>query len=177
MECLYYYYKILITRIQPETGESVNIDDTVLLTHLRTDIIKEDENLGIKATEEPLAGAGEGRGKQHQQPEEPLSKLIQTINERFGMNLTEVDRIYFQQLKEHFTHDETARIVATTNDPVQFRVWVEENIEKGVVERNNANGELFNTYFTNPESRQLMNNWIAEVLYAELRGETAGEQA
>ena len=38
---------------------------------------------------ETTGHTGEGRGKQNEQPTEKLSSIIEVLNERFGLNLTE----------------------------------------------------------------------------------------
>jgi type I restriction enzyme R subunit len=172
---LYYYGKYLQTRLPRTDIGAVDIDGSVILTHLRTDLIEENASLILSGADEPLGGAGEGRGKQHEQPTEPLSLLIQTLNERFGMNLTDADRIWFEQQKEHFAQSTEARVVALGNDLQQFGVWLKPQVDEGVVDRHESNATLFSAYFDKPEFRENMVGWLTEVLYAELRSQAGGE--
>ena len=58
LEALYYYGKYLATRLPaPDTGSSIDLDGSVVLTHLRTDLKAEQENLSLAGKEgdqEPL---------------------------------------------------------------------------------------------------------------------------
>ena len=174
LEGLHYYGKYLLTRLPRTDSGAVDIDGSVILTHLRTDLIDENASLTLTGDDEPLEGAGESRGKQHEQPVEPLSELIQTLNERFGLNLTDADRIWFEQQKEHLAQSDEARVVALGNDLQQFGVWLKPQVDEGVVDRHESNATLFSAYFDKPEFRENMVGWLTEVLYKELRSEQKG---
>ena len=174
LEGLHYYGKYLLTRLPRTDSGAVDIDGSVILTHLRTDLIDENASLTLTGDDEPLEGAGESRGKQHEQPVEPLSELIQTLNERFGLNLTDADRIWFEQQKEHLAQSDEARVVALGNDLQQFGVWLKPQVDEGVVDRHESNATLFSAYFDKPEFRENMVGWLTEVLYKELRSEQQG---
>ena len=68
----------------------------------RTEALAVEEDLSLtRGSDEPgVALPGGGAGVQHEQPTEPLSVLIETLNERFGMSLTEADRVWFEQQKQ-----------------------------------------------------------------------------
>jgi hypothetical protein len=90
------------------------------------------------------------------------------------MNLTDADRIWFEQQKEHFAQSPEARVVALGNDLKQFGVWLKPQVDEGVVERNESNATLFSAYFDKPEFREKMVEWLTEVLYTELRTQATG---
>ena len=80
----------------------------MLLTHLRTEARAEEENLSLThGTDEPgTALPGEGTGKINEGPTEQLSQLIATLNDQFGMNLTDADKVWFEQQKQAVKDDE-----------------------------------------------------------------------
>jgi type I restriction enzyme R subunit len=174
LEALYFYGKYLATRLPaPDTGGTIDLDGSVVLTHLRTDLKAEQENLslaGQDGAQEPLAVlVGEGRGKQFEELLEPLSALIETLNERFGMDLDEADRVWFEQQKTHMENDTAVRVVALNNDFEQFKVWLAPKIQDAVIDRQDANLELFQSYFNKPEFADLMTQWLTETLYGDIR--------
>jgi type I restriction enzyme R subunit len=132
-------------------------------------------NLALTAgPTDPLLGhTGEGRGKQVEEPKSPLSQLIEALNERFGMNLDDADRIWFEQQEEHLHADEEVRVVAINNDFEQFKVFLTPVIEGKIVDRHQANGELFDTFFANVDFRDQMQAWLAEQLWKRIREEQA----
>jgi type I restriction enzyme R subunit len=175
LEKLQYYGKYLLAKL-PRTDDehgAVNVSDSVVLTHLRTDLLASGENISLtEGSDEPLPGfTGEGRGKEVEIPKAALSSLIDTLNERFGMNLGDADRIWFEQQEEHLHGDPTLRAVASNNDLDQFKVWLGPVLEEKMVERQEANGELFGAFFGQDEFRGLMEGWLAFQLWNRIRGE------
>jgi type I restriction enzyme R subunit len=175
LEALYYYGKYLAIRLPaPGTGGAIDLDGSVVLTHLRTDLKAEQENLSLAGEQgdpDPLSVlVGEGRGKQYEEPLEPLSALIETLNERFGMDLDEADRVWFEQQKTHMENDSAVRTVALHNDFEQFKVWLAPRIQDAIIDRQDANLELFQTYFNKPEFADLMTRWLTTELYGGIRG-------
>ena len=175
MESLYYYGKYLLTRLPKladDTG-AVDVADKVTLTHLRTDLIAEKENLSLSAgeAESLVAIAGDGAGKQHEEPLEALSALIAALNERFGMDLTDADRIWFEQQEAHLVEDENVQAAARNNDLDQFRVFVEPVIEDKIIDRHGANDVLFQAFFDRPDFRDLLMKMLVENSYNRVRGE------
>jgi type I restriction enzyme R subunit len=142
-----------------------------VLTHLRTDLIAAEQNASLtEGSDEPLIGPGEGRGKQHEEPTDSLSALIDALNERFGMNLTDADRIWFDQQEAHLRADEDVRVVALNNDLEQFKVYLEPKLQDGIIDRQEQNGALFEAFFDKPDFKEAMQAWISERLYRNIRG-------
>ena len=111
LEQLYTYGKYLLTRLpRADSGGAVDLDGAVVLTHLRTELIAAEQNASLsrRARMSRSRAPGEGRGKEHEQPTDSLSALIDALNERFGMNLTEADRIWFEQQEAHLPRTATS---------------------------------------------------------------------
>ena len=176
LEALYYYGKFLLLRLpRTDRGGGVDLDGAVVLTHLRTDLVAEHQNLSLTdGTDDPLVGPqGGGRGKQNEQPLEALSALINALNERFGMDLGEADRIWFEQQESVLRHDEDVRVVALNNDFQQFEVYLEPKVQDKIVDRHEANDGLFQAYFDKPEFREQMLKWLTKSLYDGIREDSA----
>ncbi|RKT79216.1 type I restriction enzyme R subunit [Terracoccus luteus] len=177
LEQLYYHGKYLITRLpRTDSSGSVDLGDAVVLTHLRTELLAEQEVLSLtEGSDEPLPGhLGEGRGKQHEEPMDRLSELINALNERFGMDLGEGDRIWFEQQQAALAEDEDVRLVALNNDFRQFEVYLEPKVQEKVVQRHEANDSLFQAFFDKPEFKEQMLRWIGRALYDGIRDDRTG---
>ncbi len=175
LEALHYYGKYLLTRLpRADGGGAVDLDGAAVLTHLRTDLVAAQQNAsladGPDEPADPLTGPGEGRGRQHEQPTDTLSALIAGLNERFGLNLGEGDRIWFEQQEAHLRDDDDVQQVAMNNDFEQFKVYLEPRLESGVIDREQQNGVLFGAFFEKPEFRAAMQDWVTERLYRNIRG-------
>jgi type I restriction enzyme, R subunit len=176
LEALYYYGKFLLLRLpRTDQGGGVDLDGAVILTHLRTDLVAEHQVLSLAdGTEDPLVGPqGGGHGKQNEEPLEALSVLINALNERFGMDLGEADRIWFEQQQAALREDEDVRVVALNNDFQQFEVYLEPKVQDKIVERHGANDGLFQAFFDKPEFKEEMLKWLTKSLYDGFRKESA----
>jgi len=146
------------------------LSDTVLLTHLRNEIIAAEEVLSLeRGTDEPgNAFTGGGQGKQVEPPTDLLSAIIGRINDQFGMNLTDADRIWFEQQKQTVLESNDARVVALNNDYDQFAIMLEKMAETMIVDRHQANGALFDAYFEKPGFKQALLEYLGGA-YHEIR--------
>ncbi len=175
LEELYLYGKALLPLLPRNPIDPLpQISDSVLLTHLRTEAKGSELNLALGAgTDEPgHAFTGGGMGKQVEQPRDLLSVIIGNMNEAFGLNLTEADRIWFEQQKQAVLDDEETRVVALHNDFDQFLVHLEKKATDMIVDRHESNGMLFNAYFEKPGVREQLLKFLATA-YDEIRN-TAG---
>jgi len=175
MESLYYYGKYLLVRlpkVADETG-AVDVADKVVLTHLRTDLIADQEVISLTPGDiaSLVAVTGGGAGKQYDEPLEALSALIAALNEKFGTDFTDADRIWFEQQEAHLVADEDARAAATNNDMDQYRIWVEPKIEEIIIDRHDSNESLFQAFFDKPDFRDLLVKYLVENSYKRIRDE------
>ena len=109
-------------------------------------------------------------------PEEekaPLSEIIDTLNARFGTNLTDKDRLFFEQVKERAVRDEEVRRTAKVNRFDNFALHVKDRIDRLMEERQGANDRLVNQYMTNREYKELVFGLLAKAVYDEVKGEAA----
>ena len=175
LESLYFYGRALLPLLPTAANDPLpQISDAVLLTHLRTEAQGEEENLALTTgTDEPgVALPGGGTGKAYESPMEKLSALIASLNERYGMNLGEVDMVWFDQQKQAIKQDEKVRVVALNNDRDQYRVVLERIAEDAIVDRHESNGQLFNAFFEKPGFRDALLTYLAGS-YDEIRDEHA----
>lgn len=173
LEELYLYGKALLPLLPRRPGDPLpQLSESVLLTHLRNEITGSELNLALeKGDEEPgHAFTGGGKGKQVEQPTDHLSVIIGKINDQFGMNLTDADRIWFEQQKQTVLDNDDARVVALNNDYAQFRIMLEKLAEDMIVDRHQANGMLFDAYFEKPGFREQLLEYLGGA-YHEIRSE------
>jgi type I restriction enzyme, R subunit len=86
-------------------------------------------------------------GKPAQDDTELLSRLIADLNDRFGLNLTDVDRVWFEQQQQHLANDEVIREVAQANDYDNFEMYLQPRIADGLIERHEPNEDFFKAFF------------------------------
>ena len=175
LESLYLYGRALLPLLPAAPDEPLpQISESVLLTHLRTEAQGEEENLSLASgTDEPgVALPGGGAGKAYESPTEKLSQLIEQLNQRYGMNLGEADLVWFRQQKQAIKSDEQMRAVALNNDRDQYGIVLQKKAESMIVDRHEANGQLFNAFFEKPGFRDALIRYLAES-YDEIRDDNA----
>ncbi len=168
LEELYFYTKMLERRLLLDSGGgTVDIDDSVVLTHLRTQIIAQNQDLSlVHGTEDPMDPAiSESTGGKQEDETELLSRLIADLNERFGLNLTDADRIWFEQQQQHYANDPDLMEVARANDYDNFEMHFVPLVADGLIERHEANEDLFKAFFNQPDFQRMMTRALSMSLY------------
>ena len=82
-----------------------------------------------------------GTGIVREQPV-PLSRLIDVINDRFGTDFTDADQLFFDQIVEAATADETLRQAAQVNPEDKFALVFNRVLESLFVERMEQNDDI-----------------------------------
>lgn len=174
MEELYYYGKYLLTRLpRVDADGGVDLDGAVILTHLRTEK-KTEQSLTLTGTEEPLAGAGDGAGKKVEEPKAPLSQLISDLNTKFGANLTDADRLWFEQLEAAHKEDPEVRDAALGNDLNQFKAHLtQEKLLKVLLGRQDDNATLLKLLLDNPDLFDRVHSTLVKSIYDGIRADVS----
>jgi type I restriction enzyme R subunit len=81
-----------------------------------------------------------GTGKAKDEPA-PLSEIIEVLNERFGTQFSEEDRLFFQQIKEKACKSEQVVRTAMANPLDKFELGIRKLIEEMMIERMTENDE------------------------------------
>jgi type I restriction enzyme R subunit len=179
MERLYLFGKILQTRLpRTEDDETPDLSDAAVLTHLRMeqgDLVDASLTSVTDEDSETTGHKGEGRGKQNDQPIEKLSSIIEVLNERFGLNLTEADQLFFEQIETEVASNERAQAVATNNDIDQFMTVFDDLLEGVIIDRHTANDALLTAFLDKPDFRDALTTMIGTEFYRTIR-HRAGEE-
>lgn len=84
------------------------------------------------------------------------------------MNLTDADKVWFEQQKQAVKENEHARVVALNNDRDHCQVALEKIAEDAITERHESNGQLFNAFVDKPGFREKLLEYLAGS-YDEIR--------
>lgn len=170
LEELFLYGKVLLLELPTGPGEPMPLlSKSVQLTHLRTSVIG-DESLSLNEGTDEAGEAlpGGGKGKQAESPMDKLSALIESLNEKFGLNLGEADKVWMDQQWVAVKSDDVMREIALNNDKTQFKIALGHKAKDMIVERHEANGMLFDTFFSNPEFQHRLLEFLGGT-YEEFR--------
>jgi type I restriction enzyme, R subunit len=173
MEQLYLYGRILLARLpRSEDDELPDLSDAAVLTHLR---IEKGELAAVSVNtvseeESEIPGrTGEGRGRQNEQPIERLSAIIEVLNNRFGLNLTEADQLFFEQVEAEIETNQRAKDIALNNDLDQFMTVFEDLLEGVMIDRHGGNDALLTAFLDKPDFRETVTRMIGKGFYDKVR--------
>ena len=107
-------------------------------------------------------------------PEEqkaPLSEIIEQLNDRFGTDFTDGDRLFFEQVKSHAVNREAVRRMALVNPLEKFTLGIRPEIQKIMVERMAGNDDLVTRYLDDADFQEIVATGLAEAIYAAVTQE------
>jgi type I restriction enzyme R subunit len=113
----------------------------------------------------------DGRGPQAEPEPEPLSHIIEIINERFGLHLGPADKLLFDQFEETWASDSGLAAQAQHNDLDNFRLAFDRRFMHTVVTRMDDNEEIFKKILDDDEFRGILEDHYAARIYQRLRDE------
>ena len=151
------------------TVERLDLGAEVELTHLRHQMTFSG-TLSLTAEEgEVRSFFGEGRGSQQELDMEHLSTIVEILNERFGTELTDVDKLLFDQFEESWVADGELSDQAQNNSIENFRLVFDRKFLQTIVTRMDANSEIFKRILDDDEFRELLGDYYVRKVYEQLR--------
>jgi len=160
------YVKFLATMLPKGDGEKVYVDDKVLLEYYRLEKAFEG-SIELESTGEgfrPITGESGRREKK----KDPLAVLIEKINEKFGTNFTEMDKVLLQ-LENDYASEEKWQSYAKNNDRKTFMLLFEKDFPEMAATRYEQNDDFFVRMFSDPDMLKQVMDSIGTVLYERLK--------
>ncbi|HBB16553.1 MAG TPA: type I restriction endonuclease subunit R [Syntrophus sp. (in: bacteria)] len=175
LEKLYVFLRHLAPKLPRRgSGPAYNFDDDVRLEYYRLQKISEGsiclkEGAGIALDGPTEVGSGLVR-------EEPmaLSRLIDIVNKRFGTDFNQADQLFFDQIIEAATADETLRQAAVVNPGDKFELVFKNLLETLFVERMDQNEEIFARFMNDAAFQKVVTSWLASEAYKRLQAKAEG---
>ena len=161
------YSKFLYAMLPKGNGtERVSVDDKIMLEYykLEKDFEGSSELEGSDGGYVPISGdAG------HREPKkDPLTTIIDKINERFGTAFTEMDKVLVQ-MENDYANQEKWQSYAKNNDRATFMLLFEKDFPTMAAERYEQNDEFFRKLFADPEMMKQVMDTVGTVLYERLK--------
>jgi type I restriction enzyme R subunit len=173
LEKLFLYGKALLTELPTGDNDPMpQLSKSVQLTHLRI-AVASDSAITLTGGDEPgVALPGQGKGKQAEPVLDKLSALIAVMNDKYGADLSDADKVWVDQQWVVVKTDDDMRTVAQNNDRSQYELVLTERIKQLLVERHDKNGQLFDLFFANRDFQEMMLDYLGGT-YDEFRREMA----
>ncbi|MDD4600727.1 MAG: type I restriction endonuclease subunit R, partial [Negativicutes bacterium] len=160
------YCKFLYTMLPKGGSDKIYVDDKVLLEYYRLE--KDFEgNIDLESTSEgfrPITGESGRREK----TKDPLTIIIDKINEKYGTNFSEMDKVLLQ-LENDYASEEKWRSYAKNNDFKTFMLLFEKDFPEMAATRYEQNEEFFVRMFSDPDMMKQIMGTVGTVLYNRLK--------
>ncbi|RPJ34536.1 MAG: type I restriction endonuclease subunit R, partial [Verrucomicrobiaceae bacterium] len=171
LEMLYSFGRFLLPHLPLDRDdERVKISDEVSLQYYRLQrtytgeiTLREGEPEGVKSPTD----VGTGRAKEEKAP---LSEIIQVLNERFGTEFTEEDRLFFEQIREKATANEQVVKLRQANPFDKFQLGLRELIESLMVQRMAENDKIVTRYMDDREFGEAAFGVLSKAIYEAIPG-------
>jgi type I restriction enzyme R subunit len=174
LERLYLFARLLLRALPPEQDRtSLTIHDKVDLESFRIQKAYSGR-IQLQGNGEPLlpiTGLEESGLTVAEQA--ALSQIIREINERFGTDFTEADRVFFAELKARLAANEALRASARVNPPESVRLLHDVIFDAVLQTMIEKNFELFKRINDDASFAQAVRELIFRMVYRELRKEVS----
>lgn len=168
-EKFYAYAKLLQTRLpKRELSEAVHFDDEVALEYYRLEKIKEGAIQLQKDEEGALSGTLEAGLKREKEEEALLSEIINVLNDRFGTEFEEADKLFFDQIESELMDDETLQTQAKVNKIDTFKYAFEDRFIEKLIGRMDQNKEIFEKILEDEGFGELVKEFMMKKIYKKL---------
>ena len=168
-EKFYAYAKLLQTRLpKRELSESLHLDDEVALEYYRLQKIKEGSIELQKGEEGELSGTTEAGLKRAKDEEALLSEIINVLNDRFGTEFEEADKLFFDQIEAELMDDETLQTQARVNKIDTFKFAFHDKFIDKLIGRMDQNQEIFEKILEDKVFGDLVKELMMKKIYKKL---------
>ena len=160
------YAKFLYTMLPKGGRDKVYVDDKVLLEYYR---LEKDFEGGIQLENtpegfRPITGEAGRREKQR----DPLTVIIDKINDKYGTNFTEMDKVLLQMENDYAAQDKW-HSYAQNNDRKTFMLLFEKDFPNMAAARYEQNDSFFVKLFSDPDMMRQVMETVGAVLYERLK--------
>ena len=151
----YLFGKALAMFIRPPSAGGLDLGDAVELSHLRVEKTFEGSvALTVADGEVTTISSGTGAGKDP--IEEPLSVIIDRLNEKFGTNWAPEDRLFFDTVAAKLAGRADVQQAAAVNTPENFNIFLGQEFMKAVVEQMGIAEDMTLKYVDNADLQTMV---------------------
>jgi type I restriction enzyme, R subunit len=166
LEKLYTYGRFLLSKLpKSDYTDRLKLDNEVALEYYRLQKVAEGDlvlqlqgEFGLKPTTE----AGIGRPKDEK---ERLSNIINLLNNKYGTEFTDADKLYFEQIEQALFENDELKVRAQNNPIENFKYAFEEVFIQTLIDRMKENEEIFDKLMGNNEFRDDVKEWLTKKIY------------
>lgn len=171
LEKLYSFSRMLLTRLpKTDISERLKLDNEVDMQYYRLQKMGEgDLVLEIQGESALRATTEAGIRRIDEDEKERLSNIIVVLNDKFGTDFNEADKLFFDQLEEEMFLDEQLRAYALTNPSDAFKFPFNEVFINKLIDRMDSNQEIFQRIMSDSDFKSHVSDWLMQKIYERFR--------
>lgn len=168
LEMLYSYGRFLLPHLPLERDTStVKLGDDVNLQYYRlqriySGAIELKEGDGAEYAVKSPTDVGSRKAKEEKAP---LSEIIDVLNDRFGTNFTEEDRLFFEQIKEKAANTPEVVRLRQANPFDKFQLGLRQMLEDLMIQRMSENDKIVSRYMDDKTFEDAAFAVLSKVIY------------
>jgi type I restriction enzyme R subunit len=168
-EKFYAYAKLLLAKLpRRDLSETMKLTDEVAMEYYRLQKIKDGAIDLISGETAALDGLSEAGIMRTKEEKAHLSEIIDVLNDRFGTEFEEADRLFFEQIEAELIKNETLQTQARVNQLDTFKYAFEEMFIDKLIERMDQNQEIFEKILEDQIFGGLVKELMMKKVYARL---------
>ena len=91
------------------------------------------------------------------------------MNEKYNFDFTDQDRLYFEQIEQALYENDELKIRAKNNPIENFKYAFDEIFIQTLIDRMDANQEIFDKIMVNSEFKEDVMNWLTKKIYQRFK--------
>jgi type I restriction enzyme, R subunit len=169
LEKLYTYSRFLLKKLPKDPTTPFQLGDDVSLEYYRLQKISDKSFILEDDPEGYLSGIKDAGSGKVEEEKAHLSEIIEVLNERFGTEFKEADRIFFHQIEEEMAANTKLQEQAQSNTIENFKYGFEDAFIASLIKRMDQNQEIFTKIMDDEEFSKVVKNLMLEKVYSRLR--------
>ena len=173
LEKFFAYAKLLHAKLpKTDLSERLQVTDEVAMEYYRLQKIKDGSIELEKGKDGELDGLSEAGIKREKEEKAALSEIVDVLNERFGTEFEEADKLFFDQIETELMQDETLQTQARVNKIDTFKYAFEELFLNKLIDRMDQNQDIFEKILEDKAFGTMVREWMMKKVYGRLNEET-----
>jgi type I restriction enzyme R subunit len=169
LEKLFTYSRFLLKKLPRKNQQDrFQLGDEVSLEYYRLQRIVE-QNLALENKGEYGLEGMDGAGiRMNKEEKEALSEIINVLNNRFGTEFNDADKLFFDQIEEELVADDKLSEQAKNNTLSNFKFGFEDAFMDKLIGRMEQNQDIFTKMMDDKDFGGLVKNYMLKKVYERL---------
>lgn len=170
LEKYFAYARLLYSKLPKGTeGERYRLNDEVALEYYRLQKIAEGSIKLENQGEVGLQNVTQAGIEKQKEEKAHLSEIIKVLNDRFGTDFTDADRLFFEQIEAELVADEQIQQQAKSNPIENFKFGFNDAFISKLVDRMESNKDIFEKIMNDDEFGAVVKKFMLYRVYDRIR--------